>query len=222
MSRTKKTAKTTETAVAAAKPEKVVDPKDLQLLQVNEDIISKAQSGFLDVGKALKAIHDQEQFRAVGFDDFEAYCLKKWGYSQNYSNRLIAAYSCHELLKKELASPGEQLPTNEYQLRSLVVLPENEWVKTWKQVLANAADKPITGEMVKAAVEAVKNPTAEKPAETEAKTAEKANKQASASKLVRIGKMVQKVLDEKSKYSMDQLIKLLENIQKLVAEVKAS
>jgi len=222
VSRTKKAIKTAETTVVAATPEKVVDPKDLQLLQVNEEIILKAESSFLDIGKALKAIRDQEQFKAAKFEGFEDYCVQKWAYSRNYADRLIAAYSCHELLKKEPTLTGGKLPTNEYQLRYLASLPETKWVETWKQILTNADGKPVTGEMVKTAVNAIQNPTAAKPAETEGETAEKAKKQAAAKKLTRIGKLVQKVLDDKSKYSTDKLIELLEKIRKVVTGVEAS
>jgi hypothetical protein len=65
----------------AVNPEKVADQKDLQLLQKNEAVISKAQSSFLEIGKALKTIRDQKLFAGTEYTDFEAYCLKKWAYS---------------------------------------------------------------------------------------------------------------------------------------------
>ena len=222
MKRAKQTIKTAKTTGAAASPEKVVDPKDLQTLQENEEIISKAQSSFLDLGKALQGIRDQKQFKAAKFDDFESYCVEKWSYSRNYADRLIAAYSCHKSLKEKLAATGEQLPTNEYQLRSLASLPETKWVETWKHILTNAAGKPVTGEMVKVAVEVIQNSTAKKPTKTEAKTAGKTYKKAAAQKLTRIGKLVQKVLEDKSPYTVARLYTLLKEIQKLVAEAKAS
>jgi hypothetical protein len=145
MSHTRKTIKSAENA-AAAKPEKIVDPKILDRLQGNEAVIALAQRTFLDAGLALKVIRDEKLYEAAGHDSFETYCLKKWGYSQNYSNRLIAAFNCNQLLKKELATTGEILPSNEYQYRALAGLKESLWAKAWKEVLKHAAGKPVTGE----------------------------------------------------------------------------
>lgn len=176
MSRAKKVEPAGKTVVPGV-PEKTVNPKDLQLLQANEEIISNAQASFKEMGKALKAIHDQKQFKAAGFDDFESYCVKKWAYSLNYANRLIAAHDCYEGLKKTLAETGEDLPKNEYQLRILAGVKETEWVETWKQVLAHAAGKPVTGEMVETVVNKAANSGAEKPKS-------KAGKKANAAKTV--------------------------------------
>jgi predicted house-cleaning noncanonical NTP pyrophosphatase (MazG superfamily) len=212
MKLTKTAVEKDETPVAPTVTEKTVDPKDLQLLQANEEIISKAQSSFLEIGKALKAIRDQEQFKAAGFENFEAYCTTKWSYSKSYASRLIGAHSCHELLRKNLA-PGEVLPCNEYQLRSLAVLPEDKWVTTWQQVVKQAAGKSVTGEMVEAAVKANDNPQGES-----TDTASETHKPASASKLVEIRKLVEEVLKEKSTATQDKLIQVLEKIQDLVAK----
>lgn len=200
-----------ETTVAPVKTEKTVDPKDLQSLQLNEEIISKAQSSFLDIGKALKAIRDQKQFEAAKFDNFEAYCKAKWSYSKSYASRLIGAYNCHELLRENLAS-GEVLPSNEYQLRSLIVLPEDKWITTWQQAVKQAAGNPVTGELVEAAVKVVSHPQGDA-TDTDTET----HKPASAAKLTKIGKLVKEVLKEKSTATSDKLIQVLEEIEKLVA-----
>jgi propanediol dehydratase large subunit len=215
-----KTNKTNE-KTAAENPEKPVNPKNMQLLQENEAVISKAQSSFLEIGKALKAIRDQKLFAGTEYVDFEAYCIKKWCYSQSYANRLIAAHDCYELLKKELSSSGEVLPINEYQLRALSGLTDNKWVKTWKQVLANAAGKPVTGEMVEAVVNnmlsksvAAKPKTAAKQTETPAKTVNAE----SLKKLAEIGKLVEKALKNPSTLTVGKLTNILKKIQTLVAE----
>jgi len=215
MSRTKKIGPAGKTVVPGI-PEKIVDPKDLQLLQANEEIISNGQDGFRETGKALKAIRDQKQFKAAGFDDFESYCVKKWGYSLNYANRLVAAHDCYERLKKGLAETGEDLPKNEYQLRILAGVNEAEWVKTWKQVLAHAAGKPVIGEMVETVVNKSANKKSKTKAGKKTKTAKTAP--AEAKKLAKIGKLVAKALDPKSKPTLDGLTEILEEIQKLVAE----
>jgi hypothetical protein len=219
MSRPKKI-KPAEQTAEAVNPEKVADPKDLQLLQENEAVISKAQSSFLEIGKALKTIRDQKLFAGTEYADFEAYCLKKWAYSLSYANRLIAASDCYELLKEKLSPKGKALPSNEYQLRALTGLPETKWVKTWKKVLKHADGKSITGEMVEAVVkpmlaksEAVKPKTDAK--QTEA-TPEAVNP-GTSKKLVEIGKLVKNALDNISKLSFDKLTEVLKTIQTLVA-----
>jgi len=205
----------------AVKPDKAADPKDSQLLQENEAIISKAQSSFLEIGMALKAIRDQNLFAGTEYVDFEAYCNKKWSYSLSYAKRLIAAHDCYELLKEKLSSSGEVLPCNEYQLRALAGLPDTKWIKTWKQVLKHAAGKPVTGEMVEAVVnekpaksEAAKPKTAARQTETPAKTVNAE----SLKKLAEIGKLVKRALENISKLSNDKIAELLKKIQTLVAE----
>ncbi len=215
MSRSQKTVKSAK-QTAAANPGKVVSRKKLQQLQEHEAIISKAQSGFLESGKALKAIRDQKLFKASGHENFEAYCLKKWGYSQNYSNRLIAAYNCYEVLKKELAASGRILPSNEYQYRALAGLKESQWVKAWKQVLADAAGEPVVGEMVEKVVNKLKG-TPPKKGKHYRLGKRSATKPPEAKKLVKIGTLVSKALKNKAKVSKAKLLELLTKIQKLAA-----
>jgi len=217
MSRPKKTVNSVENT-AAVKPEKVADPKILEKLQGNEQIIALAQRTFLDAGLALKAIRDEKLFEAAGHDSFETYCVKKWNYSLNYANRLIAAFYCNQVLKKEFASTGEILPSNEFQYRALMGLKESLWVKTWKEVLKHAAGKPVTGEMVETVVNKLDGINSETKKTKSKKTAAKTKNPPEAKKLAKIGKLVEEALDEKSKFSNDELIKLLEKIQKLVAD----
>jgi len=215
MSGVNKMVKSAKKTAEVAKPEKPVDPKDLQSLQANEEIIAKAQSSYLELGKALMAIREGKQFEAAGFEDFKAYCVKKWSYSENYANRLIAAYECHEFLKKELAVTGEVLPKNEYQYRSLARLHQPHWIKAWKQVLSEAAGKPVTGEMVSEVAEGLMMPESHKAVQKHKAT--KTKKPLEAKKLVEIGKLVSKALKSKSKLSQVELIQLLEKIRELVA-----
>jgi len=216
MSRAKNTVKSAG-KTAAAKPEKAVSGKKLQQLQENEAIISKAQSSFLDSGKALKAIRDQKLFKASGHENFETYCKQKWGYSQNYSNRLIAAYNCYEVLKKALAPSGRVLPGNEYQYRALAGLKESQWVKAWKQVLSEAAGEPVTGEMVEQVVRKLGGAPRKKGKQYRLGKPSTA-KPPEAKKLVKIGKLVKSALKNKTVQTAAKLLKLLKQIQKLAAE----
>jgi len=201
----------------AANSGKVGKSNDQQRLQENEAIISKAQNSFLDSGKALKAIREEKLFEADGHEDFQAYCLKRWSYSRNYANRLITAYNCHETLKKKFADTGEALPSNEYQYRALASLNKAQWVKAWKQALANAAGKPVTGEMVESVVRKLEGADSEsgKQRRVEAKSTRNPPE---AKKLVKIGELVDKALENKAKLTKEKLLRLLVKIQQLAAE----
>ncbi len=211
MKRMKKTVKKAVKTVKAKKSGKAVKAMLSQLLQVNEVTIARAASSFLEIGKALKAIRDQEQYTATRFKNFEVYCEKKWNYSKSYASRLIGAYDAHELLKAKLPT-RTVLPNNEYQLRALAALPESKWVATWKRVVKQAKGKPVTGETVDTVVRAILHPKG-----AGGKTAGKANKPAAASRLDKIGKLVKKGLSRKGKPSATKLLELLKKIQQLVA-----
>ena len=216
MSRVKKTIKSAENA-AAAKLGKIVDPKILEKLHGNEAVIALAQRTFLDAGLALKVIRDEKLYEAAGYESFEAYCLKKWNYSLNYANRLIAAFNCNQVLKKELAATGEILPSNEFQYRALAGLKESLWAKTWKEVLKLAAGKPVTGEMVEAVVNKLNGSDSETKKTKGKKTAAETKNPPEAQKLVKIGNLVSKALESKDEFTKEKLLELLTKIQKLAA-----
>jgi hypothetical protein len=211
MKRVKNAVKQAGKSVKAKKSGKAVKAMLSQLLQTNEVTIARAASSFLEIGKALKAIRDQEQYKAARFKNFEAYCEKKWNYSKSYASRLIGAYDAHELLKAKLPA-RTVLPNNEYQLRALAALPESKWGTTWKRIVKQAKGKPVTGETVESVVRAILHPKG-----AGGKSSGKANKPAAASKLDKIGKLVKKGLSHKGKHSATKLLELLRKIQRLVA-----
>lgn len=215
MKKSKKAIKQAVKTVKAKKSGKAMKVMLSQLLQANEVTIARAASSYLEIGKALKSIRDQEQYKATRFKNFEAYCEKKWNYSKSYASRLIGAYDAHELLKAKL--PARMvLPNNEYQLRALAALPEGKWVTTWKRVVKQAKGKPVTGETVDSVVRAILHPKG-----ASGKTAGKTNKPEAASRLDKIGKLVKKGLSQKGKPSANKLLQLLKKIQELVAAKSA-
>lgn len=211
MSESKKTNKKAVTTVKAKKPGKAMKLMVSQLLQKNEKTIARAASSFLELGKALKEIRDRKQYEAARHKNFEAYCERKWNYSKSYASRLIGAYDVHELLKAKLPA-GTVLPNNEYQLRALAALPESKWCRTWQQIRKQAKGKPVTGELVDAAVKAILHSKG-----AGGRSADKAKKPAAASQLDKIGKLVKKELSQTGKRSATKLIELLKKIQELVA-----
>jgi hypothetical protein len=59
-----------------------------------EDIISKGQLTFYEVGRALMEIKHRELYRDVlGYDTFEAYCKERWDFCRDYAYKLIASSS---------------------------------------------------------------------------------------------------------------------------------
>jgi hypothetical protein len=194
---------------------KAVNRKKLQLLRENEAVISKAQSSFLEIGLALRAIRVQRLFTSSGYDDFEAYCLRKWHYSLSYAYRLIGAYNCHELLKRELSETGEPLPSNEYQLRVLSGLDASECVSTWKRALTQAAGKPVTGEIVEEVASKLSGKAGRQYRRSKIKTSKTIT--AASKKLDKIGDIVDGALKKYSKVLSAELIKLLKSIQKLAS-----
>ena len=135
----------------------------------------------------------------------------------------MEAFACVKTLLVELSPIGEtRVPTNEYQVRSLVTQfkdQPDQWVKIWKQVLSKADGKPVTGEMVEAVVDELKAPEANtgNGSSRKAKAGAKAKKALEAKKLVKVSKLVTKALGHKTPLSADKLIKILEKIRKLVA-----
>jgi len=182
-----------------------------------EDVIKQGLGGYMLAGKALKAIRDEELYRAK-FNTFPDYCRKRWDLSDKYAYRLIDAYTVVNKLERELPpSPiGElRLPTNESQVRPLVPLEPEQQIKAWKQVLKNCAGKPITADEVEAVVDKMGGNAPTKTPKPKA-ALKKAN-----IKLTKIGKLVTETLDEdESKLTVPKLRQVLERIQKLLGAKK--
>jgi len=165
----------------------------------------------------LKAIQDEKLYRAK-FTKFEDYCRTRWGLSDKHAYRLIDAYTCVNTLQKELVSPiGEvRFPTNESQVRPLTALVPEKWVKAWQRVLKACKGKPTTA----VEVEEVVNEMLGKPGKKDTAQPNASGKKAEQ-KLVKIGKLVTKVLEEdESKLTVPALKAILEQIQKMIGAKK--
>jgi hypothetical protein len=192
-------------------------PQDKQLFAAHEETIKQNIGGFLKVGMALKAIKDQKLHRAVEIESFENYCQERWGISDKYAYRLIEAYTCVDWLQKEISPMGEtQLPTNEAQVRPLVLLEPDQQVKAWQQVLKACKGKSITAEKVEQVVAKMLG----KPG-TEKTTSSTANSKKVEQKLVKIGKLVDETLKtDDSKLTVANLKKILVRIRGMIEPKK--
>lgn len=189
--------------------------EELKLQQL-EQILEQNLNSFLFTGKALKAIRDERLYRDK-FTKFEDYCRERWGLSDKYAYRLIDGYTCHDNLHRELSPIGEnRFPANESQVRPLTALAPEKQVKAWQRVLKACKGKAITA----VEVQEVVNKMLEKSGKKDI-TQPKASTIKAEQKLVKIGKLVTKALEEdESKLTVPELKKILEKIQEMIGAKK--
>jgi protein gp37 len=80
----------------------------------HEATIERGQPTFVEVGNALRAIRDGRLYHRAGYDDFDAYCRARWGYSRVHAHRQIQA------ARTATALPIGNRPANEAQARAFV------------------------------------------------------------------------------------------------------
>jgi len=120
-------------------------------LQQFETAIGSGLASFVQVGHALSHINAGRLYREVS-DTFEDYCEQRWDLTRQHGYRLIKAAECYDLLKSKLLK-GTRLPLNESQVRPLVEnLKHGQWVKAWKQVIADTSGVRLTAEAVEKVV----------------------------------------------------------------------
>jgi hypothetical protein len=146
-----------------------------------EAVIQRSLDAFVEAGRALVRIRDQELYKAR-FRTFEDYCTKKWGFSRQRSQQLIAAAEVVSTLSVEEVkvtlpqtnghAPDPVVvppPTNERVARELAPLrakPE-EMREVWREAAETAATygRQPTSTDVRTAVQGrVMGPVVEPPA----------------------------------------------------------
>jgi len=209
MSRNKKTVKKAGKTAKVSNHGKALKQAVSQLLRNNEAIIAFSEGKFVEAGTALKAIREDEQYKAAGFKNFETYCEKKWGYSKSYASRLIGAAEVFKFLEAKLSSRSPK-PTNENQVRPLTELSRGKVVTAWKRAVEKSKGKKVAGETVREVVNAMLHRKS-----AQGKDAAKNRKPAVASKLVKIKKLARKALTKKVMASKAELVKLVKQIRDL-------
>lgn len=112
-----------------------------------EAAVERGLATFLEVGEALREIHDSRLYRG-NHDSFEAYCRDRWGFTDRRGRQLM-----------EAAEIGTVVPVkNEAQARELARLRANpdRMASAWGEASerARGEDRPVTAGDVRAAVAA--------------------------------------------------------------------
>lgn len=121
-------------------------------LHVQEDIIQRGLSTFVEVGEALLKIRDNRLYRAE-FGTFEDYCRERWGFTQQHATRLIRASEFIENISNE---PIGSLPKTESQIRPMTGLEPDDQRLAWQLVTETAPKGKITAAHVQSVVNVLK------------------------------------------------------------------
>lgn len=112
-------------------------------LEQCESVIGQHGRAFVEVGRALSKIRENELYKERGFKTFEAYCRKRWEMNRAHANRLIGAFYLLEKL-----DPKGSIPTSETHVRPLLKLPEDKRAKVWEMAVETAPDGKVTARHV--------------------------------------------------------------------------
>lgn len=135
-------------AIVSLENEVTNESEQLFRLENLEKIIERGQKAFYETGNALKTINEKELYKEQ-YSSFETYCQERWGMTSRNANYLMTAADIMNNLKENNCS---QLPVNEYQIRALKSLEPEDQVKVWNEVINNAPNGKITGDLVKEVV----------------------------------------------------------------------
>lgn len=76
-----------------------------------EAVIQRSMDAFLDAGRALIRIRDQRLYKPR-YQTFERYCIKRWNFSRQRSQQLMAAAEVIEIVSEtEVYAPSAPPPT---------------------------------------------------------------------------------------------------------------
>jgi hypothetical protein len=123
-----------------------------------EKDISSRQSDFVDVGTALATIQEHKLYRGRKYTSFQGYCQGEWGLPRHTAFIKIKVSTVYKTLRqtaKKAQLPESFLPTNESQVRQLLILrePALQW-RAWCAAVSLQEDRecPLTASVVKEAV----------------------------------------------------------------------
>lgn len=110
-----------------------------------EDIIARAMKSFVEIGNALKKIHDERLYR-LHYSTFDDYCVDRWQFKRKRAYQLMSGAGVVSTIVDTV------LPTKESHARELARAPEDMRAEIWTVVLAETEFKP-TASAVKTVVE---------------------------------------------------------------------
>jgi hypothetical protein len=95
-----------------------------------ENIIETNRCQFYQIGKALRRIRDEQLYRQLLFNSFEAYVKQRWDMAKSHAYRLIEASKVID----NLSPIGDGiLPQNESQTRALAQLKPFDQRNIWRE-----------------------------------------------------------------------------------------
>lgn len=108
-----------------------------------ERVIADGLRTFVEVGRALARIRDEELYKAE-HSTFEAYCKARWDLSRPRAYQLIDSADIVSTMVDNKLPP----PTNERQARELAKLPEAEQPEAWAEAVETAPAGVVTAKHV--------------------------------------------------------------------------
>jgi len=127
---------------------------DRTFLEKQEKTIAAGWKTFVEVGTALKNIHDyKDGLLYKRFGTFEDYCREQWEFGRAYAYRLMDAAEIYIEMSPRGDKNGDAiLPSSEKQIRALKRLPSKELRKeAWSQALESAGEvSPHASDVAKA------------------------------------------------------------------------
>lgn len=120
-----------------------------------EAVIERGQKTFLEVGRALLDIKERglTELRNRGFQNFEDYLQRRWGWTRDYGQKLLAATRAVKNIERNV-DHGLPLPANERQARELARLSAEDQCRVWKRaVQESASGQPTAADIRKIATE---------------------------------------------------------------------
>lgn len=112
-----------------------------------EGTIERGLGTFLEVGRALAAIHRERLYRTFADGTFDTYCRQRWDFTRQHGHRQMNAARVAALLPSTAPQP-----TAEAQLRPLSELPEDEVPVVWSTAVEWSKGKTPTASTVKQVV----------------------------------------------------------------------
>ncbi len=130
---------------------KKLSAKGQKTLKRMEHTIARGLAEFVNVGRALVAIRNEQLYKA-SHPTFEEYCQSRWKFSAKQAYRFIAAAEIVEQLRVGKGRvPRSSLPKRESQVRPLARLwgvSQCKPISIWKQALKVTNGKAPTAALV--------------------------------------------------------------------------
>ena len=119
-------------ATAVSSRDSSLTSAEQRKLQQHESVIESGLKSFVEVGKALIAIRDEELYSD---DTFEAYCKRRWGFAKSRAYQLMEASRVVE----NVSTIVEIQPQNEGQARVLSEIKDpDQQIEVWSRAVETA------------------------------------------------------------------------------------